>query len=252
MKIIKIVSVFLLAMLTLSSAYAGTDADYTKTVTGQGGALFSLSKGDAAALVSVFDAIPKIYLYKYTGSQMKDIYKLAVDRGNDKSPHGRIIFPPHSSNQDYHVLEVDLPSGNEGSMKVNVDDLDMAEIGLKKQFAALEIEFKKMGIVMPAAPAPESQKAQRLAMHREMYGVAKQSKNINFRTSTKFTAIDDAYVAFKPEGGSYYTGTVHGRYVLTISLNGIAGLASCDDVEAYIDNYMAQFSFSGMPSSKDK
>lgn len=248
-KTIKIISVFLLAMLMLSNAYAGTNADYTQTVTGQGGALFSLSKGDPAVLINTFDAMPKVYLYKYTGNQLKNIFKLGLDRGNDKSPHGRIIFPSHSSNQDYHELEVSLPSGNEGVMKVSVDDLDLIEVGLKKQYAELAIEFKKMGIAQPATLSPSSQKPKMLAMHQQMVGVAKLSKDINFRTSTKFTAIDSAYVAFKPEG-SYFTGTVHGRYILKISLDGIDGLASCEDVETYIENYVAQFNFSGLPGSK--
>lgn len=59
LKSVKKVTTFLLAMLMVSSVYAGANADYTKTVTGQGGALFSLSKGDAAALISTFDAMPK-------------------------------------------------------------------------------------------------------------------------------------------------------------------------------------------------
>lgn len=251
MKIIKLktVATFLLAMLMVNNVYANANANYTKTVTGQGGALFSLSKGDPAVLINTFDAMPKVYLYKYTGNQLKNIFKLGLDRGNDKSPHGRIIFPSHVSNQDYHELEVSLPSGNEGVMKVSVDDLDMIEVGLKKQYAELAIEFKKMGIAMPETPSPASQKTQMLAIHQQMVDVAKLSKDINFRVSSKFTAIDNAYVAFKPEG-SYFTGTVHGRYLLKISLDGIAGLASCNDVETYIDNYMAQFNFSGLPSSK--
>lgn len=153
------------------------------------------------------------------------------------------------SNQDYHVLEVALPSANDGYMKVSVDDLDMIEIGLKKQYAELAIEFKKMGIAMPETPSPSSQKPQMLALHQQMYSVAQLSKDINFRTSTKFAAIDEAYLAFKPEG-SYFTGSVKNRYILKISLDGIAGLASCDDVETYIENYMAQFNFTGMPGSK--
>jgi hypothetical protein len=250
MKTLKLLSAFLMAMFTVASAYAGSNADYTKTVTGQGGALFSLSKGDAAALEASFDAVPKIYLYKYTGSKLKDIYKLGLDRGNEKSPHGRIIFPTVISNQDYHLFELNLPSANEGVMQVGIDDLDLMEIGLKKQFADMEIEFKKMGIAMPATPPPGSQKAQALSIHRQMYGVAMQSKRLDFRISKKFAAIDDAYVEFKPEE-SFFTGTVHGRYLFKIKLIGIQGLGSCDDVEKYIDNYVSQISFSGMPSSTD-
>lgn len=73
-KIVKTAATFLLTMLMVSNAYADANANYTKTVTGQSGALFSLSKGDPAVLINTFDAMPKVYLYKYTGIQYKNIW----------------------------------------------------------------------------------------------------------------------------------------------------------------------------------
>ena len=53
------------AVLVNTSATAGSDADYAKTVKADGGVLYSLAKS-SKSVMHIFDAMPKIRIYKYT------------------------------------------------------------------------------------------------------------------------------------------------------------------------------------------
>ena len=89
-------------VFTLTSAYASDDADYAKTVTGDNGVRYSLTKS-AKSVMHIFDAMPKMRIYKYTGTEATKYFGKG-DRGNDISPHGQVIYPQYVTNQDNYML----------------------------------------------------------------------------------------------------------------------------------------------------
>ena len=94
------------AVFANTSATAGSDADYAKTVKADGGVLYSLAKS-SKSVMHIFDAMPKIRIYKYTGTAATKYFGKG-DRGNDKSPHGRVIYPQYVTNQDCYTLAYTL------------------------------------------------------------------------------------------------------------------------------------------------
>ena len=240
---------FLLATTFFTCAFADDDANYAKTVTGDGGVRYSLAK-NAKSMMHVFDAMPKMRIYKYTGTEATKYFGKG-DRGNDKTPHGRVIYPQHVSSQDNYALEYNLPTANESSMLVTLYDWDLADVDAKKQHGELVAEFKKMNIPVP--PFEGGSKAKMLASHHEMFTVALASKSLDeFKVSTRFADIDEAYVAYRADE-SYFTGVIKKRYSIMIKINGVYTLKSTDDVEEYIASYVSKLSLKGLsPPILDK
>jgi hypothetical protein len=245
----KLLAVFVTLVVMLTNAYAGSDSDYAKTVTGEGGVLYSLTK-TSKSMMHVFDAMPKIRLYKYSGTAATKYFGKG-DRGNDKSPHGRTFFPSVITNHQYYEMEYNMPTANEKNMSVIITDLDRADEGTKIEYDALVAEFKKLGL--PSPPPYEKPKAVMLAVHRELFeGVAKNSKDAQkLRVSTRFSDIDEAYVAGY-DTNRYYEGMVKNRYLIKINLSDVDTLNSTDAVEAYIDDYVSKLGLKGLPPSLDK
>ena len=160
-------------------------------------------------------------IYKYTGNEATKYFGKG-DRGNDKSPHGRVICPQYVTNQDNYMLAYNLPTANEASMLVTLYDWDMADLDAKKQHGELVAEFKKMNISVPLFDG--GSKAKILASHHEMFKVALASKSLNeLKVSTRFADIDEAYVAYRADE-SYFTGVIKMRYSIMIKINGVTTL----------------------------
>ena len=237
------------AVFASSSTYAGSDADYAKTVKADGGVLYSLAKS-SKSVMHIFDAMPKIRIYKYTGTAATKYFGKG-DRGNDKSPHGRVIYPQHVTNQDYYMLAYTLPTANEASMLVQIDDYDLMDVGAKKQFADTVAEMKKMG-VNAEMPAYEPAKPALLAAHHDMFAVAQNSKSLHeLKVSERFADVSEAYVAHQTDI-SYFTGLIKNRYLIKIQLSGVNSLKTTSDVEEYISEYMSNLSLKGLSPTVGK
>jgi hypothetical protein len=225
--------VFLLYSLLLNYNFASAAAsDYAKSVVGQGGAVFALSNS-SKSVMHVFDAMPKMALYKYTGSEYKDIYKIGLNRGNDKARHGTVVYPQHTTNRDHFTLFYPLKTAQDGgTMLVEIEDMDLAGVGYKT--AVISTQDVVFNI------------AERLNQDFNL------EHQVGMRPVTSFKGIDKAYIEFKPNEKSHFKGVMKNRYLVTITLSGVNALANCSDVEAYIADYVTQIGVEGLPPSLDK
>ena len=178
----------LLSDCTFASAAA---SDYAKSVVGQGGAVFALSNS-SKSVMHVFDAMPKMALYKYTGSEYKDIYKIELKRGNDEARHRTVVYLQHTTNRDHFTLFYPLKTAQDGgTMLVEIEDMDLAGVGYKTAVISTQ------DVVFNIAER-----------WNQDFNLEHQAE---MRPVTRFKGIDKAYIEFKPNEKSHFKGVMKNR-----------------------------------------
>lgn len=247
----KILGLLFSLLFSITSFAQSTDADYAKTVKGEGIIRHSLAK-TSKKVVHLFDALPKITTYQYTGTQYQFTRAQQVAL--------RVFYPPYWSSSDEWELKVPVPTDTDkSSMTVSINDLGLMQVTYLRNLKRVEAEndamMKKLGL--PKVPiAYTDTKLQYLTNHKMLFDVAKAvnsdyipAEKAGMRP-VKFANIEDGFIKYSDYDGGYFTGIIQNRYVIVIELKSVSKLHNCTDVEHYLAKYMADLNFAPLTSAK--
>ncbi|MEO8254046.1 MAG: hypothetical protein ABI554_06620 [Flavobacterium sp.] len=245
----KIILLFLL-FSRISVIAQDSDANYAKTVQGEGIKRHSLAK-TSKTVVHLFDAFPKITTYQYKGTK----YAFTAAQQLQK----RVFYPPHWSNHDQWQLTVPVPTYNdEGSMIVSFNDLDLMQAfylkNLKKAQKENDEMMKKMSLPIVPITIIDNKKVF-LESHKMFYANA-QKVNSNYIAQekggiipVKFPNIVDGFIRYSDYDGASFQGIVQNRYIINIELKEVKSIHNCTDAEQYLKNYISKINFSTLLSA---
>ncbi|MFI8380262.1 hypothetical protein [Leeuwenhoekiella sp. NPDC079379] len=203
-----------------------------------------LQSGSDAA-IHLFDVLPKIRDYKYTG-----------DANYNNPNNSNTIFYPSYQNtaQKYELKQyIKVDQGN-SEMIVTITDLDLADIKGKQEFTesieGMKKRFKERGIEIPAEMENVSYTANRLQLinsFKTMFNVAKQlntdylpAEGVGMMT-VNLDNFENAYVVYKDlEKEANFSASYADRYLFTIQIKNVNKYNSCNTLMAYLSPYLAE------------
>lgn len=203
----------------------------------------------------VFDAMPKVWLYKYTGSRfLKNEYSELM-KENKLVVH----YPTYVNSSQEFQIEVLIPTGDEQYMTVALMDLNAADEYGARKIKELQKESDALAdrLGYPKTKIKfEENKPAFLNAHDTLYKVA-LAVNQNYIESEKrglrpfeFPNFQKGYVSFdESDHSGYYAATIKGRYMISIKLRGIKTLKDCQSVENYVSDYLTKLDAANLPGS---
>jgi hypothetical protein len=203
----KLIFLALVLVINSDNAFANlTDHDYVKNVKGDEGLIYSLSLS-SKPVEHLFDALPKLRVYQYTGTKAAHVGKAFK----------RVVYPDIFSTQDNFKLQYNLPTANDGEMLVEIMDLSLSPSGAKAIWLST---FEQMYAAANAANADFI-----------------ESEGAGLRVSHA-TKLKHAYLSFRKNDKSQFVALHNNRYLITLTLTNVSGLTSCTNVESYVQPYV--------------
>lgn len=208
------------------------------------------------AVSYIFDAMPKIWLYKYTGTEFgKKEYSDLL-----KSDKLFVHYPTFINSSQEYEIEVNISTENDRYMIVSILDLNAADEHSSRGIVKIQKESDdladKLGYAKTKLEFTPS-KPKFLDIHNTMYNVA-VATNLNYSIDEKrgirpfeFLNFEKGYVSFDgTDHSGFYTAILKERYIITIKLKDVITLKDCKSVEDYITDYLLKLSIEILPNNQ--
>lgn len=242
----KIILVLNFLFLTFIVNAQTNNSSYWKTYTEPNGIQHSLSVA-SKNVVHLFDAMPKYWLYKYSGSEnLKKEYADLL-----KAKNLIVHYPTFINSHQEFAIEVLIHTDKDKYMTVELTDLNVADKFAQREIKKIQIESDaladKLGYAKTKIEFTPS-KPTIINNHNTMYNVA-VATNLNYSIDEKrgirpyeVQNFQKGYVSFdESDHSGFYTSLIKDRYLVTIKLNDVKTLKDCKSVEDYILEYLSKF-----------